>query len=83
MSQAQALKRLAALEARSRRQSLEPYARDLAAQVGLDVDELTAEADRIRQRIDAVGEDRASAELAAEWGISIGQLRAEIAAVGS
>lgn len=76
-----AMKRLETLEAQHRRWSLEPYAQELAEQQGLDVDELIDEAGRILQRIDAVGEDRAYAELAAEWGITVEELRAEAAAL--
>ncbi len=75
-SQNEALRRIEALEAQTRRDSLGPLLESLAAQTGLSVGEIQDEAERLRT---TYGSDPLAIEcgIAGEMGITIEQVRAE------
>jgi hypothetical protein len=77
MTTTDAMRRIEALEAAKRREDLGPLATELAAQVGVTVDELMAEAERIAVATAGLAMDETYAYMAADAGIPVAELRAE------
>jgi hypothetical protein len=76
MNQAEALKRLEELESRRRQRDLRPMLESLAAQTGVSVDAILAEAERL---ITTYGSNSVAMEcgIAQEMGITVEEIRDE------
>jgi hypothetical protein len=78
------MRRLERIEARVRRRSLEPYARELAREMTeelgerVDPEELLAHAEWVAQRVDQIGWEQTIAEIEAEQGFDAGELWARL-----
>lgn len=76
MNQKEALRRLEELEAQNRRRDLEPMLESLSAQTGVSVDDILAEAERLRT---TYGTDPMAIESGIAWetGATLEEIRVE------
>jgi len=81
MIQQDALRRLELLEAQARHVDIRPMAEAAAERLGVDVDELIAEAQRLARRVEEIGFPALEAELAEQAersGITVEQLYGDV-----
>ena len=76
-SQADAVKRLLALEAQNRRDAQEPHLARLAAATGISVQEILAEAARVEAATSNLTHHERIGWIAADAGMSVDELEAE------
>ncbi len=85
MNQADALKRLEALEAKARHVDVRPLAEAAAERFGFSADELIAEAERLARRVEEIGvvalqaeQDAEAARIAELVGVTVEQLDCDV-----